>query len=62
MDKKITNITGTFKLHNGVDMPYLGLGTYMPKDSKEVTNSVRLALNNGYRHIDTAGIYRNENC
>lgn len=61
MDKKITNITGTFKLHNGVDMPYLGLGTYMPKDSKEVTNSVRLALNNGYRHIDTAGIYRNEN-
>ena len=61
MDKKITDITGTFKLHNGVDMPYLGLGTYMPKDSQEVTNSVRLALDNGYRHVDTAAIYRNEN-
>jgi len=42
-------------------MPYLGLGTYMPKYSQEVTNSVRLALDNGYRHIDTAAIYRNEN-
>ncbi|WP_370390913.1 aldo/keto reductase [uncultured Winogradskyella sp.] len=61
MDKNITDLTGTFKLHNGIDMPYLGLGTYMPKDSQEVTNSVRFALNYGYRHIDTAAIYRNEN-
>ncbi|MBT8324145.1 MAG: aldo/keto reductase [Winogradskyella sp.] len=61
MNKKITDLTGTFKLHNGIEMPYLGLGTYMPKDSQEVTNSVRLALNHGYRHIDTAAIYRNEN-
>jgi diketogulonate reductase-like aldo/keto reductase len=61
MDRKITDISGTFKLHNGIDMPYLGLGTYMPKDSQEVTNSVKLALDNGYRHIDTAAIYRNEN-
>lgn len=28
MDKKITDLTGTFKLCNGVDMPYLGLGTH----------------------------------
>lgn len=48
-------------MHNGLDIPYLGLGTYMPKDSKEVTNSVRLALDNGYQLIDTAAIYRNEN-
>jgi len=61
MNKKITDISGTFKLHNGVNIPYFGLGTYMPKDSQEVTNSVRVALNNGYRKIDTAGIYRNEN-
>jgi len=61
MDKKITDLTGTFKLHNGIHMPYLGLGTYMPKDRFEVANSVRLALDNGYRHIDTAAIYRNEN-
>lgn len=61
MDKKITDLSGTFILRNGVEMPYLGLGTYMPRDSQEVTNSVRFALDNGYRHIDTAGIYRNEN-
>lgn len=61
MDRKITDLAGTFKLRNGIDMPYLGLGTYMPKDRYEVTNSVRFALENGYRHIDTAAIYRNEN-
>lgn len=61
MDKIITDLSGTFTLRNGVEMPYLGLGTYMPRDSQEVTNSVRFALDNGYRHIDTAGIYRNEN-
>lgn len=60
MNKKITDITGTFKLHNGIDMPYLGLGTYMPKDSHKVINSVKVALENGYRLIDTAAIYRNE--
>ncbi|MEW4924526.1 aldo/keto reductase [Algibacter sp. 2305UL17-15] len=61
MKHKISDISGTFTLNNGVKMPYLGLGTYMPKDSQEVTNSVRFALDNGYRLIDTAAIYRNEN-
>lgn len=61
MDKRITDLNGTFKLRNGIEMPYLGLGTYMPKDRYEVTNSVKVALENGYRHIDTAAIYRNEN-
>jgi len=58
--KKLTDIQGTFKLHNGVDMPYLGLGVYLSKDGQEVKNAVKWALDAGYRHIDTASIYGNE--
>lgn len=57
---KITDIKGTFTLHNGVEMPYLGLGVYLSKDGQEVTNAVKWALHAGYRHIDTASIYANE--
>ncbi|MCE2613664.1 aldo/keto reductase [Flavobacteriaceae bacterium D16] len=58
--KKLTDIQGTFKLHNGVEMPYLGLGVYLSKDGQEVKNAVKWALDAGYRHIDTASIYGNE--
>lgn len=58
--KKITDLQGTFELHNGVEMPYFGLGVYLSKDGNEVTNAVKEALNHGYRHIDTASIYNNE--
>ncbi|KQC30560.1 aldo/keto reductase [Flagellimonas eckloniae] len=58
--KKITDLQGTFELHNGVQMPYFGLGVYLSKDGNEVTNAVKEALNHGYRHIDTASIYNNE--
>ncbi len=57
---KITDISGTFKLHNGVEMPYLGLGVYLSKDGQEVIDSIRWAVEAGYRHIDTASVYRNE--
>ncbi|UII77545.1 aldo/keto reductase [Flagellimonas sp. HMM57] len=56
----ITDLQGTFKLHNGVQMPYFGLGVYLSKDGNEVISAVREALNHGYRHIDTAAIYKNE--
>ena len=59
--KKITNLQGTFELHNGVQMPYLGLGVYLSEDGREVINAVKDALNHGYRHIDTASFYHNEN-
>ncbi|MER3375871.1 MAG: aldo/keto reductase [Allomuricauda sp.] len=59
--KKITNLQGTFELHNGVQMPYLGLGVYLSEDGSEVINAVKEALNHGYRHIDTASFYHNEN-
>ena len=58
--KKITDLQGTFELHNGVPMPYFGLGVYLSKDGNEVINAVKEALDHGYRHIDTAAIYNNE--
>jgi diketogulonate reductase-like aldo/keto reductase len=56
----ITDIKGSFTLHNGVKMPYFGLGVYLSKDGSEVINAVKWALQAGYRHIDTAAIYNNE--
>ncbi|GLU43167.1 aldo/keto reductase [Allomuricauda sp. NBRC 101325] len=58
--KPITDLQGTFELHNGIQMPYFGLGVYLSKDGSEVINAVKDALNHGYRHIDTAAIYNNE--
>ncbi|TLP80819.1 aldo/keto reductase [Maribacter sp. ACAM166] len=56
----ITDINGSFTLHNGVKMPYLGLGTYQSNNDQEVVDAVKTALNVGYRHIDTASVYKNE--
>ncbi|MAU14766.1 MAG: aldo/keto reductase [Muricauda sp.] len=58
--KKITDLQGSFELHNGVQMPYLGLGVYQSENGSEVINAVKTALNHGYRHIDTAAFYHNE--
>jgi len=41
-------------------MPVLGLGTWQNDDHEQCTESVRRALALGYRHVDTAQIYRNE--
>lgn len=57
---KITDLRGTVTLSNGVEMPYFGLGVFLTKEGKEVENSVSWALETGYRHIDTAAIYGNE--
>lgn len=58
--KTITDINGSFKLHNNVEMPYLGLGTYQADNDDEVVDAVKYALDTGYRHIDTAAVYENE--
>ncbi|SDX44243.1 aldo/keto reductase [Hymenobacter psychrophilus] len=60
MDKNITDITGTWPLANGVEIPYLGLGVWQAEDGAEVQQAVKWALEAGYRHIDTASIYKNE--
>ena len=41
-------------------MPMLGLGTWENEDPAQCAESVRTALEMGYRHVDTAQIYRNE--
>lgn len=47
------------KLSNGVEIPQIGFGTFKIPDDIAV-NSVKTALMSGYRHIDTAAIYKNE--
>lgn len=48
------------KLNNGIEIPSLGLGVFRMDDEKEAYNSVRKAIDLGYRHIDTAKVYENE--
>lgn len=50
----------TYTLSNGVKIPKIGLGTWQVKEGDEAYNSVLMALKNGYRHIDTAEGYQNE--
>jgi len=47
-------------LYNGVLMPKLGLGTFLMADGESAYDSVKYALEVGYRHIDTAQMYNNE--
>ncbi len=57
---KITEITDCTTLNNGVRMPWFGFGVFKMENSSEVENAVRWALEAGYRSIDTATIYGNE--
>ncbi len=54
------NLKDTTTLHNGVKMPWVGLGVFKVKDGDEVIQSVKAALKNGYISIDTAAVYDNE--
>jgi diketogulonate reductase-like aldo/keto reductase len=47
-------------LNNKVKMPILGLGVYQAEKGEETQQAVLEALKAGYRHIDTAAIYGNE--
>ncbi|KIL32692.1 glyoxal/methylglyoxal reductase [Bacillus subtilis] len=55
-----TSLKDTVKLHNGVEMPWFGLGVFKVENGNEATESVKAAIENGYRSIDTAAIYKNE--
>jgi methylglyoxal/glyoxal reductase len=57
---RMKNIKDCTILHNGVKMPWLGLGVYKVKNGDEVINAVKTALEAGYRHVDTAAFYDNE--
>lgn len=54
------NIQSTTLLNNGVKMPWFGLGTFRAEEGDEVERAVAVALENGYRSIDTAAVYQNE--
>ncbi len=47
------------KLRNGIEMPKIGFGTSLI-EGEECINNIKLALQAGYRHIDTASAYKNE--
>jgi diketogulonate reductase-like aldo/keto reductase len=48
------------RLSDGRDIPVLALGVWQIRNGPECVNAVRWALDLGYRHIDTAQLYRNE--
>lgn len=53
-------ITSRITLNNKTTMPRFGLGTFLSPAGTSTQNAVRWALEAGYRHIDTARIYDNE--
>lgn len=57
---QFSSLTDSFTLANGVQIPCLGFGTWQSEDGDEAYNAVKIALQNGYRHIDTATAYGNE--
>ncbi|MFC5701439.1 aldo/keto reductase [Cohnella faecalis] len=54
------HLQDTTLLNNGVKMPWFGLGVFKVEEGQEVVASVKAAIRNGYRSIDTAAVYRNE--
>lgn len=54
------HISDSTVLGNGVKMPWLGLGVWKSKEGDEVIQAVKAAIQTGYRSIDTAAVYGNE--
>ena len=59
-EEESTGIMKNVVLNNGVEMPVLGFGVYQIPDPEECERSVSEALRTGYRLIDTAAAYKNE--
>lgn len=53
-------LTDCYKLSNGVEIPCIGFGTWQTPDGEVAVSSVLSAIESGYRHIDTAQRYENE--
>lgn len=54
------HLQDTVTLNNGVQMPWFGLGVYKANEGSEVIHAVKTAIKAGYRSIDTAAVYGNE--
>lgn len=50
----------TYTLNNGLEIPVVGFGTWQSPSGDIAKNAVLDALKAGYRHIDTAAVYKNE--
>lgn len=51
--------TDVYTLNSGAIIPAVGFGTWQSEDN-QAYEAVKVALANGYKHIDTAAIYKNE--
>lgn len=49
-----------FELNNGYKIPCIGYGTWQTPDGETAVKCVKQAIEDGYRHIDTAAVYGNE--
>ncbi|KFI79608.1 aldo/keto reductase [Bifidobacterium pseudolongum] len=47
-------------LNNDVMIPQIGFGVFQVEDGPQTVDAVRTAIEDGYRHIDTASVYGNE--
>lgn len=55
----LENVNSPLKLNNGVEIPCVGYGTFRT-DPAVTAQAVEDAINAGFRHIDTAMVYQNE--
>lgn len=53
-------LTETYQLNNGNEIPKVGFGTWQIPGGQQTYAAVSAALKAGYRHIDTAKAYHNE--
>lgn len=60
MTTSAASIADAVTLANGVTMPWVGLGVWRVAEGDVVVNSVKAAIAAGYRSVDTAAVYGNE--
>ncbi len=56
----INGLQETTTLNNGVKMPWLGIGVFKVVEGPDLVDTLKAAIKHGYRSIDTAAIYENE--
>ncbi|GAA0134516.1 aldo/keto reductase YtbE [Paenibacillus sp. YSY-4.3] len=54
------NLQDKTTLHNGVKMPWFGIGVFKVEEGPELVHAVKTAIKHGYRSVDTAAAYENE--
>lgn len=60
MKCQVKSLTDSYELSNGVKIPCVGFGTWQIANGETAVSAVKEALRVGYRHIDTAAGYGNE--